>query len=447
MRLVAQNHARARGRRHRARVDSRRTRDAPRSRSSASRSACSSSSRCRRSCAASTSRSRATSPRRARRRSSSIGGRSAAFRAAIRAIRTRAPSGATRRSRTKRRSASAALPSIYAVTQHVANGATFKYKDRSLNAGIEYYTPNWTDVDGGDIYPGPQLHARGERRRRARRDRERQAGASRCSATPIRSTRRSSIDGRAVHRDRPLSLHGEPDGHADVGGRRRFAEGDRSARDGPAPHEPLGARQQPHRQAARRRRASTTPSTTSRRICAAHRGLRPRERTNFAVVTQDKLLDDLQPAVRHVLRRRHRAVVGRTARRRHRRDRDHDDLGHRAHARDRRAQGARRDARHDSLAVPRRGGDAHRHSARRSGSCSVSPRSLIVRTAWPSIPASTPLSSVVSALGRERGHGRAVRHAAGRSARRGSIRSSRCGTSSAARLRPASEPLDRVDSL
>jgi putative ABC transport system permease protein len=46
------------------------------------------------------------------------------------------------------------LPTIYAVTSHVANGAVFRYKDRQLNAGIEAYTPNWTDVDGGDIYPG-----------------------------------------------------------------------------------------------------------------------------------------------------------------------------------------------------------------------------------------------------------------------------------------------------
>ena len=46
------------------------------------------------------------------------------------------------------------LASIAAVTQHVAGAGTFKYKDRSLTAGIEYYSPNWTDVDGGDIYPG-----------------------------------------------------------------------------------------------------------------------------------------------------------------------------------------------------------------------------------------------------------------------------------------------------
>lgn len=46
------------------------------------------------------------------------------------------------------------LSSIYAVTSHVAGGYQFKYKDRALSAGVEFYTPNWTDVDGGDIYPG-----------------------------------------------------------------------------------------------------------------------------------------------------------------------------------------------------------------------------------------------------------------------------------------------------
>ena len=46
------------------------------------------------------------------------------------------------------------LPSIYAVTQHVSSGGNFKYRGRSLGANVEYYTPNWTDVDGGDIYPG-----------------------------------------------------------------------------------------------------------------------------------------------------------------------------------------------------------------------------------------------------------------------------------------------------
>jgi putative ABC transport system permease protein len=46
------------------------------------------------------------------------------------------------------------LPSILAVTSHVANGMRFRYKDRELGAGVEGYTANWTQVDGGDIYPG-----------------------------------------------------------------------------------------------------------------------------------------------------------------------------------------------------------------------------------------------------------------------------------------------------
>jgi putative ABC transport system permease protein len=52
-----------------------------------------------------------------------------------------------------------ALPSIQAVTAHVGTGGQFKYKDRSLGAGIEVYTPSWTGVDGGDIYPGRSFTA------------------------------------------------------------------------------------------------------------------------------------------------------------------------------------------------------------------------------------------------------------------------------------------------
>ena len=45
------------------------------------------------------------------------------------------------------------LPNIRAVTAHIGTGATFKYKDKVSRAGMEVYTPNWTEVDGGDIYP------------------------------------------------------------------------------------------------------------------------------------------------------------------------------------------------------------------------------------------------------------------------------------------------------
>jgi len=46
------------------------------------------------------------------------------------------------------------LPSIKAVTAHLGSGAKFTYKDKQVNTGMEIYTPNWVDVDGGDIYPG-----------------------------------------------------------------------------------------------------------------------------------------------------------------------------------------------------------------------------------------------------------------------------------------------------
>jgi putative ABC transport system permease protein len=47
------------------------------------------------------------------------------------------------------------LPTIRAVTAHVGTSAAFKYKDKVIpRAGMEVYTPNWTEIDGGDIYPG-----------------------------------------------------------------------------------------------------------------------------------------------------------------------------------------------------------------------------------------------------------------------------------------------------
>jgi putative ABC transport system permease protein len=46
------------------------------------------------------------------------------------------------------------LPRIRSVTAHVGTGGTFRYRDRLLSAGIEAYSANWTDVDAGDINPG-----------------------------------------------------------------------------------------------------------------------------------------------------------------------------------------------------------------------------------------------------------------------------------------------------
>ena len=115
--------------------------------------------------------------------------------------------------------------------------------------------------------------------------------------------------------------------------------------------------------------------------------------------------------------------------RRHRRHGDHDDLGHRADARDRRPQGARRAPPRDPLAVPDRGRLPHlrrrpaRHPLRQLRSACSSTGSRASRSRCrggpsPSASASRPASASSSACSR-------------RSKRRGWIRSKRCGTSRA----------------
>jgi putative ABC transport system permease protein len=47
------------------------------------------------------------------------------------------------------------ISTIRAVTAHVGMGAGFRYRDKYIpRAGMEVYTPNWVDVDGGDIFRG-----------------------------------------------------------------------------------------------------------------------------------------------------------------------------------------------------------------------------------------------------------------------------------------------------
>ena len=54
----------------------------------------------------------------------------------------------------------ARLPSIQAIAAHSPWQEAIKYKDREIRTlGIDAYTPNWTEVDGGDIYPGRSFTA------------------------------------------------------------------------------------------------------------------------------------------------------------------------------------------------------------------------------------------------------------------------------------------------
>jgi putative ABC transport system permease protein len=54
----------------------------------------------------------------------------------------------------------ARLSTIQAIAAHSPWQESVRYKDREIRSlGIDAYTPNWTEVDGGDIYPGRSFTA------------------------------------------------------------------------------------------------------------------------------------------------------------------------------------------------------------------------------------------------------------------------------------------------
>ena len=190
------------------------------------------------------------------------------FKAAIRATRAPAPSAATRRSRSTRRTASRRSHRSSPSRSTSANGAHVQVQGSlaQRRRGVSTRRIGPTSTAATSIPAAASRYAENNDGR-AGRDRQRQAGAD--AVRRLRSDRQDDHDRRtSVSGHRPVSLHGEPDGHADVGRRRRFAEGDHPARDGPPAHEPVGARQQSDREAARRRDASRTRSTTSPPTCA-----------------------------------------------------------------------------------------------------------------------------------------------------------------------------------
>lgn len=181
------------------------------------------------------------------------------------------------------------LESIYAVTQHVASGATFKYRDRSLNAGIEYYTTNWTDVDGGDIYPGRSFTYA-----------EYMAGSK---VVIINDKLAQTLFGESDPIDKIVSLNGAP---FTVIGLYHYTASPMgtptSAGGGDSPKAivPLETGRRHMNLWVRGNNLIVRPREGVRvedavddvtAYLRGHRGLRPADRTNFAVVTQDKLME------------------------------------------------------------------------------------------------------------------------------------------------------------
>jgi putative ABC transport system permease protein len=175
------------------------------------------------------------------------------------------------------------------VTQHIAGGAQFKYHDRSLGAGVEYYTPNWTDVDGGDIYPGRSFTT--------------SENASAASVVIINDKLAQTLFGDSDPIDKTISVNGRPftviglyHYTASPMGTPTSAGGS----DSPKAIIPLetGRRHMslwiPGNNLIVKPRAGVTVDNAVDDVTAylrAHRSLRPRDRTNFAVVTQDKLME------------------------------------------------------------------------------------------------------------------------------------------------------------
>ena len=182
-----------------------------------------------------------------------------------------------------------ALPSIFAVTQHVSGNSQFKYHDRALNASIEYYTPNWTAVDGGDIYPG-----------RSFTPTEHNAAAS---VVVINDQLARTLFGDSDPLDKTIAIDGRPFMviglyHYTASPMGTPTSG--SGGDSPKAIIPLETGRRHMNLYVRgnnlivKPRDGITVDNAVDDVTAylrGHRGLRPRDRTNFAIVTQDKLLD------------------------------------------------------------------------------------------------------------------------------------------------------------
>jgi putative ABC transport system permease protein len=182
------------------------------------------------------------------------------------------------------------LPSVYAVTSHIAGSASYRYHDRQLrSAGIDAYSANWTDVDGGDIYPGRSFtHAENENAARVIIVNEKMASDLVGESEPIDKM----IDVNGV----PFQVIGVYHYKASFLGR----PGSSTSGDAPKAIVPLESSRRLLNFSMRWLDLTVKPRSASPQAEAidevtaslrARRGLRPGAENNFAVVTSDRLLE------------------------------------------------------------------------------------------------------------------------------------------------------------
>jgi putative ABC transport system permease protein len=181
-----------------------------------------------------------------------------------------------------------ALPSIFAVTQHVSGNSQFKYHDRELTASVEFYTANWTDVDGGDIFPGRSF--------------TQAENSTAASVVVINDQLARTLFAESDPLDKIIVIDGRP---FTVIGLYHYTASPMgtptsgSGGDSPKAIIPLETGRRHMNLYVRGNNLIVKPrdgvavdeavdDVTA--YLRGHRGLRPRDRTNFAVVTQDKLL-------------------------------------------------------------------------------------------------------------------------------------------------------------
>jgi putative ABC transport system permease protein len=182
------------------------------------------------------------------------------------------------------------LPTIRSVTAHIGSGVSWRYKDKYIrSAGLEVYTPEWTDVDGGDIYPGRSFtHAENAAAARVVIVNEKLAEQLFGDSDPIGKT--VQVDGV------PLTVIGVYHYTASPMGTPTSAGGGDSPK-GITPYE-TGRR---HLKIWTRRtdfivkpRAGVGVIEATDDVTAtlrAARGLRPSQKNNFEIVTQDRLME------------------------------------------------------------------------------------------------------------------------------------------------------------
>jgi len=182
------------------------------------------------------------------------------------------------------------LESVEAVTAHVGTNAAFKYKDRLLRrAGLDAYSPNWIDVDGGDIYPGRSFtYAENETAAHVVIVNEKMATQLFNESDPI---------------DKSIDINGAP--FRVIGVYHYTASflgkpGSSATGDAPMAIVPLETARRDLDASLRWLDMTVKPRATSSQVEAiddvtaqlrARRGIRPAAGNNFAVVTSDRLLE------------------------------------------------------------------------------------------------------------------------------------------------------------